>query len=241
MEKQNLIYIHGLGVSAKQSKMLLAYINKRKFNVIAIGLPGSPSQKYKSLKTLPAYVKWLRGAIERLGLEQYSLIGASFGGLIANQYCETQKDENLKSVVCWATPFAGINDYIELSYNLFLKIEESKSIFEIINLIVQNLKAHGIVLSEQDLADLEQSDPRYMLNGIKIIKKRKPNFKGSEIKRLIITDPHDLFLKSETIDWIKLHTNKFKNIESKVIDHSGHLGNAQATKEANRLIEEFTA
>jgi pimeloyl-ACP methyl ester carboxylesterase len=239
MKKTNLVYIHGLGVSEKHSELILQYLGKRNYNIISIGLPGSPTCKYKRLTSINQWASWLDEKLKTLDVEEYILIGWSFGGLVIQQYAQKHRDKKLKGVICWATPFYGIQNFVKVAYNLFLKVHDNETFKKTVKIVIENLEKNGVALSQQDVYDIEHSDPRFMLNGISVIEKFKCSFQSVNFRQLIITDQFDVLSSNKTIENLENAAKSSPKTQLLNIKHSGHGGTLRGVESANIEIKSF--
>jgi pimeloyl-ACP methyl ester carboxylesterase len=239
MKKTNLVYIHGLGVSEKHSNLIFQYLGKRNFNIISIGLPGSPTCKYKRLTSINQWAAWLDEKLKTLDVEDYILIGWSFGGLVIQQYAQKHRDRKLQGVVCWSTPFYGIQNFVKVAYNLFLKVHDNETFKKTVRVVIENLEKNGVALSQQDIYDIEHSDPRFMLNGISVIEKFKSSFQSANFKQLIIADPFDVICSNKTIENLENAVKSSTETKLQIIKHSGHGGTLIGIENANIEIQSF--
>lgn len=78
-----IIFIHGAGLDHTVWTLFNRYFAKKRFNSIAIDLPGHGRSGGEPLPSIEANAAWLLDLIQALELEETALVGHSMGALIA--------------------------------------------------------------------------------------------------------------------------------------------------------------
>lgn len=82
-ELPTLLFIHGAQNDHSVWEQLSPYFAEHGYNVLAVDLPGHSSSGGAALTTIEAMGAWLVALLDKVGVEQTSLIGHSMGSLVA--------------------------------------------------------------------------------------------------------------------------------------------------------------
>lgn len=77
------VLVHGAGMSGASYAEVAAGLNARGIPTLAVDLPGHGASEGPMLPTVEAAANWLARFIEAAGLESVTLVGHSFGALVA--------------------------------------------------------------------------------------------------------------------------------------------------------------
>lgn len=104
MSKPTIVILHGWGLSGKRFLPLAGVLKKNGYQVFAPDFPGFGESELPSRPfTLSDYVNFLDQYIQKKRLDNYVLIGHSFGGRVTLKYC-TQNREGLRGIILTGTP-----------------------------------------------------------------------------------------------------------------------------------------
>ena len=85
-EKHTIILLHGSGQSHVVWSLTTQFLSDQNNNVFALDLPGHGNSEGESLKSIEEMANWLNKVIEKLGVDELSLVGHSQGCLVALEY-----------------------------------------------------------------------------------------------------------------------------------------------------------
>ena len=96
-EKHTIILLHGSGQSHVVWSLTTQFLSDQNNNVFALDLPGHGNSEGESLKSIEEMANWLNKVIEKLGVDELSLVGHSQGCLVALEYASkyTKKIKNI--------------------------------------------------------------------------------------------------------------------------------------------------
>ncbi len=85
-KKHTVILIHGSGLSHIVWSLTEQYLTNQGFNVISLDLPGHGNSEGNCLTSIENIAEWLEKVINKIKIENFSLIGHSQGCLVALEY-----------------------------------------------------------------------------------------------------------------------------------------------------------
>lgn len=91
------VLVHGAGMSGAAFAEVAAGLNARGVPTLAVDLPGHGASEGPLLPTVEAAASWLARFIEAAGLESVTLIGHSFGALVALD-CAARHPERIGAI-----------------------------------------------------------------------------------------------------------------------------------------------
>jgi len=118
---KTIVLIHGLGLAYKNWEYQIEFFVKKGFRVIALNIRGHGNSKTSSyFWEFDTYLTDINSVITHLGINSFTLIGHSFGGMISQAYAH-RYHENLKSLILVSTSShvqATWGQYLEKLMNL---------------------------------------------------------------------------------------------------------------------------
>ncbi|MGH7480236.1 MAG: alpha/beta fold hydrolase, partial [Candidatus Methylomirabilales bacterium] len=111
-----MVLIHGSGCSADSWRYQVDGLS-RKFDVVAVDLPGHGGSKAVDHPSIKGYAKTVSGLLERVERRKVFLGGHSMGGAVALQVA-LEHPELVKGLILVAT--AAYLDMLALTPNMFL-------------------------------------------------------------------------------------------------------------------------
>ena len=85
-KKHTIILIHGSGLSHIVWSLTEQYLSNQDYNVLALDLPGHGNSKGDCLSSIEEIAEWLEKVINKIGIDDFSILGHSQGCLIALEY-----------------------------------------------------------------------------------------------------------------------------------------------------------
>ena len=84
--KHTIILLHGSGLSHIVWSLTEQYLSNQGYNVLALDLPGHGNSKGDSLNSIEKIAEWLEKVINKIGIDNFSILGHSQGCLVALEY-----------------------------------------------------------------------------------------------------------------------------------------------------------
>ena len=84
--KHTILLIHGSGLSHIVWSLTEQYLSNQGYNILALDLPGHGNSKGDSLNSIEKIAEWLEKAVNKIGINEFSILGHSQGCLIALEY-----------------------------------------------------------------------------------------------------------------------------------------------------------
>lgn len=235
--EKTIIIIHGLASNKDpMTKFFAEYLDK--FRCIFIDLPAHnqiPSYEFKKLDDFSYYII---NFLNYLKINEYSLIGFSFGGLVAIQTSKIlAKDEKFVKTVAWASPLEKsfltfkskqfLKIFDSLQNNYYKKLPKSKW-FKLMTAIF------GIKVKDKELESFTNFDN----SRLDIFHKMMPDkqINTSNLKMLYIFGTNDPLINSKAYN--KTEVNG-KNEKKFLVEKGGHYLNQKGRKESLKLIHDF--
>ena len=85
-KKHTIILIHGSGLSHIVWSLTEQYLSNQDYNVFALDLPGHGNSKGDCLRSIEEIAEWLEKIINKIGINDFSILGHSQGCLVALEY-----------------------------------------------------------------------------------------------------------------------------------------------------------
>ena len=85
-KKHTIVLIHGSGLSHIVWSLTEQYLSNQDYNVLALDLPGHGNSKGHCLSSIEEIANWLEKTINKIEINDFSIIGHSQGCLIALEY-----------------------------------------------------------------------------------------------------------------------------------------------------------
>lgn len=230
-DQRAIVFVHGAGSHHQLWIPQMAYLSK-KYNTVAINLPGHGLGSRKGETTITGYVQAVRDLMDGLGLKKVVLAGLSMGGAITQEFALTYP-ERLMAIILFSTGaklkvmpqfFDIIRNDFEAYVNFLPQFAFAKSTpQEIIEPVLKEARKRN---PEVVYGDFQACDKFDLLARVKEIKIPCLIFSGTEDK---LTIPKFQDYLHEQISGSKLI--RFEN--------AGHILNLEKTKEVNKAMEEF--
>ena len=230
-EQRTIVFVHGAGSHHQLWIPQMAYLSK-KYNTVAINLPGHGLGSRKAETTITGYVQAVGDLIDGLDLKKLVLAGLSMGGAITQEFALTYP-ERLTAIILFSTgaKLKVLPQRLEMIRNDFEAYIQSMPQFafakltppEIIEPVLREARKRDPEVVYGDYLACDQFD---RLARVKEIKVPCLIFSGSEDK---LTVPKFQDYLHEQIAGSKLIR----------LENAGHILNLEKAKEVNRAIEEF--
>ena len=249
-DKPVLILLHGFGASTEFQWYKQANEFSKQYRVILPNLLyfGESSSQTPDF-SVASQVKAIQELIDKLGLRSFNLGGVSYGGLIAAELANVEKDK-IKKLVIIDAPLkfftrednkAVLQNYNVASYEELLVPSDYKKLKRLLNVAYQNpplapdfgLKSfykHSVLIHAKEQREL-----------IRSLATQQTEY----VQHDYIFDFPVLLLWGENDKLIPLHVGNElkeyfgKNSELKVIPNTAHMPILEDPKSANKIILEF--
>lgn len=231
LDRRTIVFVHGAGSSHQLWMPQVAYLSK-KYNTVAINLPGHGLGQRKGETTITGYVHAVRDLMDGLDHKKVVLAGLSMGGAITQEFALTYP-ERLMAIILFSTGaklkvmpqrFDMIRNDFEAYIQSLPQFAFAKSTpQEIIEPVLDEARKRN---PEVVYGDFQACDTFDLLARVKEIKVPCLIFSGTEDK---LTVPKFQDYLHEQISGSKLI--HFEN--------AGHILNLEKAKEVNKAIEEF--
>jgi len=231
-DRKTIVFVHGAGGSHRLWTVQVEHLS-RKYNAVAINLPGHGLGRAQGETTIEGYVKAVRDLIEGLGVQKVVLAGASMGGAITQQFALTYP-EKLIAIILFNTGarmkvMPEIFDLIKKDFKTFATMTPAEYTFakttprEIIASFIEEA-----VKRDPDVvySDYQACNTFNLLDRVAEIKLPCLIFSGAEDK---LTVPKFQDFLHEKIAGSRLI--RFEN--------AGHALNLEKPEEVNKAIDEF--
>jgi pimeloyl-ACP methyl ester carboxylesterase len=235
--EKTIIFIHGLGSNKDpMTKFFAEYLDK--FRCIFIDLPSHnqiPSYEFKKLDDFSEYVL---NFLSYLKIDDFSLIGFSFGGLVAIQTSKIlAKQDKFVKTVAWASPLE--KSFLTFRSKQFLKLFDAiqnkhykklpkSNWFQLMTAIF------GIKVKDKELESFTNFDN----SRLDIFHKMMPDtqINTSDIKMLYIFGTKDPLINSKAFE--KTIVNNI-NQKKFLVEKGGHYLDQRGRKESLKIIHDF--
>ena len=234
-KKHSIILLHGSGQSHVVWSLTGQYLSDQNNNVFAIDLPGHGNSDGQSLKSIEEMAEWLNKFINKLDIQELSIIGHSQGCLVALEYA-SKFSEKIKSLIFVAGSYEiPVNkNLIDLALagdletlNLMMKWAYGNS-----KQFIGGNPLQKILNSSREVRDVLAVDLiacNNYKNGIKAIKSIK-------CPTLFVFGELDKMVK---IEKGKEFASLIKNSEVHIINNCGHMVILEKAFEMREKIVEF--
>ena len=85
-DEHTRILLHGSGLSHIVWSLTEQYLSNKGYNILAIDLPGHGNSEGPSLSSIEDIAEWLKKVINRIGIQDLTILGHSQGCLEAIEY-----------------------------------------------------------------------------------------------------------------------------------------------------------
>jgi pimeloyl-ACP methyl ester carboxylesterase len=124
-DRKTIIFVHGAGGSHRFWTAQVEYLS-RKYNAIAINLPGHGLGRAQGETSIEGYVQAVRDLIEGLGVQKVVLAGLSMGGAITQEFALTYPGK-LIAIILFSTGarmkvMPQIFDLVKKDFKTFVKM-----------------------------------------------------------------------------------------------------------------------
>ncbi len=232
-----IFFIHGLGSNKDiMPKIFNSFISE--YRCIFIDLPAHNKIPNYNFDSLDDFADYVIDFTEGMHLVNYSLVGFSFGGVVAIQTQKKLKEKNIKvKAVAWASPLR--KDFLTLRSKIFLRLVDSFN-----NKMFKKLPSNmyfklAVALLGIKVTDDELNSFKYFENNLldkfhKIMPSKFINTESQEI--LYIFGTKDPLINNLAFKKTKL----FGNYQHKyLIKKGGHYMKREGKEEAHKLIKKF--
>jgi pimeloyl-ACP methyl ester carboxylesterase len=196
-------------------------------------MPGHRGVSSDGFANLTSFIDYVEGFIDHLNLKEFSLLGFSFGGVVATALANRFRKRG-KDVPCvvWASPL----DKRQIKLRVKLILLAMKLLPVVITKrflktprIVEIGRVIGIKLGKEAREALKQIDSKVLKRVHDVMYSREDLNPAANC--LLIHDREDVFVKSpeEAPNGCRL----------KIIDGSGHFGTSQARRKVVEEIDRF--
>lgn len=229
--RKTIVFVHGAGGSHWLWTAQVEYLS-RKYNAIAINLPGHGLGRAQGETTIEGYVKAVRDLIEGLGVQKVVLAGLSMGGAITQEFALTYP-ENLIAVILFSTGarmkvMPQIFDLIKKDFKAFVKMSPEFTFAKTTpsEVIASFMEEAGKCDQDVVYGDYQACNEFNLFDRVTEIKLPCLIFSGAEDK---LTMPKFQDFLHEKIAGSRII--RFEN--------AGHNLNLEKPEEVNRAIDEF--
>ncbi len=241
-----IVMIHGLGATGRfwqaQQKFL-----QTDFQVVALDLPGHGKSGWMPVNLIDMAFD-IRQILTHLGLEQFSMLASSMGGLVALELYRMVPQNVMRICLVGSIPkFARGNNYpagldIEKIQTLSQQFDGDYAV--ILDIFFRSLFTMKERESERfkwvkELRQAEELPKREALKCfLDILEKTDLRDRMASVicPLQFITGTEDYICPREIMDWVAQHTH---NARFDFIKGCGHLPFLVEDKEFNRLLEDF--
>jgi len=221
--KKTIFILHGMAGN-KEAMTYFTHELWENFRCIYIDLPGHNNISCENFNNSKDFALYITEFINFMKLENYGILGFSFGGGIA---VETGKLVGNKIPICtWAANITGKTQLLpKILVNVGLVVPkviwESPYLNKIINIT-------GINFSKEDFICFKKTDKRIFKKGIRLLEEKIDIPKGMIL--MAIMDPKDIFVKP---------TSQNKDLNLHLVEYGGHFGKRESVEESLKKIEDF--
>jgi pimeloyl-ACP methyl ester carboxylesterase len=229
--RKTIVFVHGAGGNHRMWSSQVEYLSRR-FNTVAINLPGHGLGRDKGETTIGGYVNAVEELTDGLGLKKIVLGGQSMGGSITQQFALTYP-QRLIAIILFSTGarmrvlpqiFDTVkNDYAAHVNNMPFTAFAESTPREIIEPVLEEARKRD---PEVVYGDYLACDAFDILDRVKEIKLPCLIFSGGKD---VLTPPKYLDFLNKQIAGSKLV--RFEN--------AGHMLYLEKPDEVNKAIEEF--
>lgn len=235
--EQVIIFIHGLG-SNKDPMTKFFYDYLENFRCIFIDLPAHNRIPSYNFTKLDDFSEYILDFIDYLDLHNFSLIGFSFGGLLAVQTAKDLADNGvLVKTVAWASPLE--KSYLTFKSNQFLKLFDAiksgaykklpkSQWFKILTAVF------GIKVKDKELESFTYFDNSRLDKFHHMMPDKQIDAKDLTV--LYIFGTGDPLINDRAFEKTKIYNGNQKKY---LVKRGGHYLNSEGRKEALKLIYDF--
>ncbi|KKR06171.1 MAG: Hydrolase [candidate division WS6 bacterium GW2011_GWF2_39_15] len=223
-----LIFLHGAFHSMEFGARF--FPSFKMYRCISLDLPGHNGLSKQGLTSLDQIVDYLDGLVSHLEYRTVSLVGFSFGAIIAALYVDKYRAKrNIKKVVLWSGPFNGIPLTTIMGLK-FMYLFRGLGDHWRYSLIQKILAVFNLRLSAKEVQSILSGDVKYICNLLGQIKNIRVNKKSNVM--IIMGDHEKVF--------------DVKNTEEiggsdmiRVVKGGGHFGTKEGWKASTKLVKDF--
>jgi len=235
--EKTIIFIHGLASNKDpMTKFFAEYLDK--YRCIFIDLPAHNSIPSYEFKKLNDFSEYILKFLEYLKIEEFALIGFSFGGLVAINTSKSLANENkIVKTVAWASPLE--KSFLTFKSKQFLKLFDAiqnkhyrklpkSNWFQLMTAIF------GIKVKDKELESFTNFDN----SRLDIFHKMMPDkqINTSDLKILYIFGTKDPLINNKAFENTIVNN---KNQKKFLVENGGHYLNQKGRKESLKLIHDF--
>lgn len=241
-----LVMIHGLGASGHIWQAQKEFLHTD-FQVVTIDLPGHGKSGWMPL-TLIEMALDIRQVLSKLGIQQFSLIASSMGGLVALELYRMIPQEIMRISFVGAIPkFAKGPNYpagLDINKIRMLSHQFDGDYALMLDIFFRSLFTMKERVSDQfkivkEMRSQEPLPQRAALkHSLDILEKAdlRDRIASMICPLQFVTGTEDYICPRAIMDWVAGHTY---NARFDFIEGCGHLPFLVETKEYNRLLEDF--
>ncbi len=247
---ETIVFLHGFPGN-HMGLIDLANGFTKGYRLIIPDLPGSgKSNKLDKDNTLDDYANWMNDFLEKLSLNNITLVGHSFGSRVALFFC-AKYSKYIKRLVL-LTPILKndglLNKLASLRYKLtdFLPANfkkaylNSKTYQKVVSIIVsksKNIRKRSQIL-DRNIKELQHIDPSVQIEMFDEFYKKDLTELGKKInaKCLVIAGDKDIVATTRSI---KQLVGLIKNVNFKVMKDAGHLLPLEKPLATSSIIESW--
>lgn len=215
-----ILLLHGLG-SSKEGADKFCDLLLTNYRCIFLDLPAHAGVLLPQNPSLSYFTEYVLEFGKILNLNNYSILGFSFGGLIALDVARVSS--KVKSVILWATPVnwgkTSITKKARLSlYAMsFLNSKTYKNILGS-NTLIKIMEKMGIRLNPKDVEALRQYDNSFSLKALELFDSPSPQC--INIPTLLIYSKQDVLIDYKAIKNCSVPSSKLHHLVE--VPNGGH-------------------
>ena len=230
--RKTIVFVHGAGGNHRLWNAQVEYLS-RKYNAIAINLPGHGLGRALGETTIEGYVQAVRDLIEGLGVRRVVLAGTSMGGAITQEFALTYPEKLIAIIL----------------FNTGARMKVMPQIFD---LIKNDFKAF-VTMTPAEYTFAKTTPSEIIASYIKEAMKRDPDVVYGDYQACNAFDRLDRVAEIKLPCLIfsgaedKLTVPKFQDfLHEKIagsrlirLENAGHALNLEKPEEVNKAIDEF--
>ncbi len=236
-QKQSLLFIHGSGGNHSLWSYQYGKLHK-KYNIVAVNLPGHGSSDGNGEKDVPRYCDWIKTMLSVLDLKDVILIGHSLGAAITLQFAISHP-QDIVGMVCIG---GGMKMPVNSVFLDFLKTNPPQLPAEITEMICKFslAKENRTKLSDPLQKSITQSKVEVMYGDLLACNELDltPHTGKIRLPALIICGAED---KMTPPDLSRQLAANVKNAQLEIIEGAGHMVMLEKPSELNNCLDAFAS